>query len=246
MVVSLPPRRAVVHRHAYGAGHLRVIHVRYSFQSARPWQGVSPVRWAAASGRLAGGLDRQLGDEATAPSGYVCAVPDLSLPGVDDVHPDEGAGDLDELGKLRRDLQQAGGRTVLAPGGGWDVMDGKVRAGNFESRRFGLKPGQAEVLLRADAQKWATLIYGIPPGLFDQNAASGGTRDGWRLFVNLRLAALGRLVERELQRKIEAPKLELDFRRAQQSDMMTRARAVGSLVKQAGMPLADARAVVGL
>ena len=223
-----------------------VVHVRYSFESSRPWIGVSPVQWAAASGRLAGGLDRQFGDEAMSPSGYMCSVPDLALPGVDDANPEEGAGDTDELGKLRADLQRAGGRTVLTPAGGWDVINGKIRGGDYESRRFGLRPGQAEVLLRADAQKWATLIFGIPPGIFDQNAASGGTRDGWRLLVNLRIASLGRLVEQELRIKLDAPDLALDFRRARSSDLMTLARAIGSLVKQGGMTLDDARAIVGL
>ena len=191
-----------------------VLHFRYSFQSSRPWQGVSPVRWAAASGRLAGGLDRQFGDEASTPSGYMCSVPDLALPGVDDTDPKEGADEADELGKMRRDLERAGGRSVLVPAGAWDVVNGRVRGGDYESRRFGLRPGQAEVLLRADAQKWTTLVFGIPPGLFDQNAASGGTRDGWRVFVNLRLASLGRLVEQELRRKLDAPDLELSFMRA--------------------------------
>ena len=117
---------------------------------------------------------------------------------------------------------------------------------DYDSKRFGLRPGQSEVMLCADAQKWATLIYNIPPAFFDPNASSGGMRDGWRAFVNLRMQSLGKLVQQELRVKLDAPELSLAFTDARQSDVATLARAVGSLVKQAGMELDAARAVVGL
>ena len=41
-----------------------VLHFKYAVDPARPWQGISPLGWAADLGAIAGGTDLRLGEEA--------------------------------------------------------------------------------------------------------------------------------------------------------------------------------------
>ena len=43
-----------------------VLHFRYAIDPARPWRGISPLGFAAATGQLAGNLELRLGEESSA------------------------------------------------------------------------------------------------------------------------------------------------------------------------------------
>ena len=54
-------------------GAAEVVHVRYAVAPHRPWRGLSPLNFAAATGRLHGAVVAALADEAGGPVGHVFA-----------------------------------------------------------------------------------------------------------------------------------------------------------------------------
>ena len=76
----------------------------FSVHPERPWEGVSPLGWAVATGTLAANLEHRLGEEAGGSVGHVVPIPQ-----------DGGDGEgTDPLAKLKTDIRAAKGRTFLA------------------------------------------------------------------------------------------------------------------------------------
>ena len=84
-----------------------VLHLRYQWDSRRPWEGLSPARGASSTSRLCGGIENQLGNEAAGVSGYILSVPDQG-------HKGQGVEDppVDPLDSLRSDLAKAGSTRI--------------------------------------------------------------------------------------------------------------------------------------
>ena len=116
---------------------------------------------------------------------------------------------------------------------------------DYRSVRFGLNPPASVVDLRSHATLDLLAAYGVPAVLVDPKAPGQAQREGWRIFVNLTLSAIGRIIAAQLGPALGVPDLALDFRAARASDAATLARAYRSL-RDAGMEDGPAREVVGL
>ncbi len=85
---------------------------------------------------------------------------------------------------------------------------------------------------------------GIPAALFI--GADGGTvREAYRQLLTATLQPIGQLITSELERKLELPKVGINFRRLQAADIAARARAYGTLI-QSQMDPARAELLAGL
>ena len=87
------------------------------------------------------------------------------------------------------------------------------------------------------------LACGIPTALVS-NSDGTAAREGLRRFLTTTIRPVARIIETELQAKLDSG-AALTFGELAASDITGKARAVGSLVK-AGMIIEDARSVAGL
>ena len=117
-----------------------VVHVKYSYDPARPWLGLSPLQWASATGTLAANLEKRLGQEAGGPVGHVLPVPQ---------DPENGDGDGEDdsaeekaLDTLRKDLAVLNGKTALVEttAAGWG------KASPLRHKLTGRRGGSAQTL----------------------------------------------------------------------------------------------------
>ena len=232
-----PGRTVTVYRHRAGVAHLA-----YGRTVERPWEGRAPWQSASLAGNLLAGVERQLAGEARGSSGYILAIPDTGDHGQDA----EADGNTDPLDALRTDLAAAGGKTVLAPttAAGYGAGPAAAPPGDYRSARFGMNPPEATVEARRDVERSILGCYGVPPILMAGSGAGSGMREGWRQLIGLTVEPLATLIGSQLSEALGV-EVTLDMRRARAADVVMLARAVGSLTT-AGMPLADAREVVGL
>ncbi|MYF31272.1 MAG: phage portal protein [Gammaproteobacteria bacterium] len=227
--VDLPGPSGQASRWVEGAA---VLHFTYATSAAEPWRGVGPLQAASAAGRLSAEVEKELADEAAGPRGHLLPVP-------------KDGGD-ETMDGVRADIKRADGRivTVETTAGNWG--DGTMMNAPREdwvTKRFGGDPPKPMVDLNSEAAKMVLGACGVPVELLVSGDGSG-QREAWRRFLFGTVAPLGRLVAAELRRKLEAEaSIEWDELRA--SDLVGRARAVGSLVK-AGYTPESAAAVAGL
>ena len=115
--------------------HKNVVNCRYSCLPSQPSRGLSPMDFAAATGKLAGNIEQRLSDEAGGPSGYLIPVPED--PGGENT-------ESDSLSDLKSDLTNLKGKTGLveSSAGGWGDPGSKPRK-DFMPSRFGLDPPRA-------------------------------------------------------------------------------------------------------
>ena len=226
-----------------GAG---VLHCRLAYDVRRPWAGVAPLEWAGRTGRLAAHAERVTGDEAAGPVGMVLPVPEAQPEPAGDEDGEE-AGPTDPLAVLRADLTRLRGglATVETTGRGW----GDSAAAPFSDwtvKRFGPAPPAGLVELRTAVEHTVYAAVGVPLALVDASDGTSG-REAWRRFLHGSVAPLARLVETELQAKLDAPGLVLSFAALAAADRTGAARAWRSLVgREATMADAEARRLAGL
>ena len=214
-----------------------VLHTKYAVDPVRPWLGIPPLGWASATASLAGGLERTLADEASAPVAQLLTVPSDGGDG----------GDDDPLAALKIDLASAKGKSVLVEttAAGWGAGAGGAPRQDWRQSRIGFEPPDVARVVRSDVFQNVAAACGVPGVLLDPRSEGTSQREGLRRFAHLALEPLGALVADELARKLDMPSLRLNFGQLFASDLAGRARAVGILAK-AGVGLADARRLAGL
>ena len=229
-----------------------VVHVRYATESHSPARGVSPLAYAALTGRLTASLEQSLGFEAggavanllTLPAGYNGQPPTKTgddgqpLP-QDDPLPSDALAEV---------IRTAKGRTLL-PETTADNWNGDPNARpprrDFEPQRLGANPPTALIKLRRDVEDSVLACFGIPSplgpgGLTDGTAAREGARRLWTMTIQ----PLGAVIAEELTRVLEQP-VTLEYGRPSgMADLAARARAVGALAK-AGVSTDDAMLLTG-
>ena len=213
-----------------------VCHFRYAVSTRKPWQGVPPLTWAALTGRLAAGLENAMADEASGPVGSILTIPEATN-AVDD--------DVDPMAEVRSGIAAAKGAPILVEtvmGGHGDRSQAPAR--DWDAKRFGAGWPEAVAGARPDIAASIFGALGIPLSLVTLPSDGTGQRVGWSRFVGSTMGPLGRLVSHELRLKLD-PLAALDFRQLNAADVVSRARAIGSLVK-AQVPVDEARKVVGL
>ena len=209
-----------------------VFHPRINQAPSQPHKGRSPIALAADSTRFATGLERQLADEANAPSGKVLPAP------------------LDEIGQevlntIRQDLEKARGRTQIVPSmaGSWAAGRSAAPA-DWMPRRLGFDPTEVSTKFRTELHAEILSIAGVPPTLFTGKSNAEGKREALRQFLHTTLQPLGQVIEREARLKLGS-EVKFDFTALNASDIQGRARAFQSLVA-GGMGLAEAAAASGI
>ena len=214
-----------------------VVHTRYSVDSSRPWNGISPLGWCSSTGRLASNLETKLGDEMSGPVGYVLPIP------IDSAKKDDDSGPLDAL---RADIKNLRGQTVMieSVNNGWSEGKSGAPQKDWVSERIGPRPPDVLATLRSDAGQSILAACGCPPGLFTTDGSAQGSREAWRRFIFGSVEPLARLVEEELTRKLESP-VSLSFSGLFAADIFQRANAFSKMV-QSGMDATKAAGISGL
>ena len=93
---------------------------------------------------------------------------------------------------------------------------------SLESQRFGPEPGSALVQLVSVASQEVYAACGLNSALWGGAGGAGATREAWRLALFSVLAPLGKLVESELQEKLEDT-VTLSWQELRASDLSGRA-----------------------
>ena len=208
-----------------------VIHVTYSRDPARPWKGVGPIESASLAGRLSAETLAALADESSGARGQLLPVPtDGQDPTVE---------------QLRADIRKLKGQTALVETtqAGWGEGRSGAPQRDWQPSRIGANPPAPLVDLHQAASREVLAAVGVNPALF---SAGDGTaaREAWRQLLFGVVAPLGRIVQHELQAKLESD-VKLGWEELRASDLGGRARAFQSMVG-AGMEVEKAAALAGL
>ena len=226
----------------------QVVHCRYATLAGQPWIGVSPLTLAGTTGRLAVALEAALRwEHQGAADGAVGPVVALPVDAGGEVDAEGDGETVDPFAPLKKQINSLKGRIGLVETTSSGYGEGRAAAprDDWQPHRLGPDPPAAMVELRAAVEETVLSLCGIPPGL--ARAAGGESRESYRRWYAAGVLPLARLVESELQTKLDAPALRLKFDALAAADVHGRARAWRSLVGQeAKMPDADARRIVGL
>ena len=206
-----------------------VLHFRYAADPSSPWRGNGPISIANLAGKLSAETVRALADESSGPIGRLLGVP------VD-------GGDA-TVAALKADIRDARGRTALIETGDWSSAGGDAKV-DLKTERFGPEPPASLVELVSVASQEVYSAVGLNQALWGGAGGAGATREAWRLALFSMLAPLGKLVESELQSKLEDT-VTISWTELRASDLSGRSRAFQSMVN-GGMSVTDAVAVAGL
>ena len=205
-----------------------VLHFRYAVDSARPWRGNGPIAVANLAGKLSAETVNALANESSGPVGRLLGIP------VD--------GQDATVQALKADIRDARGRTALIETGDWANSGGDSKV-DLKTERFGAEPPASLVQLVTIASQEVYSACGLNQALWGGSQAAA-VREAWRLCLFGVLSPLGRLVEAELQDKLEDT-VTLSWQELRASDLSGRARAFQSMVG-GGMAVAEAVSVAGL
>ena len=180
---------------------------------------------------LLANLEKTLGGEAGAPSGYVLPTPKDGM-------------DTPALQASMRSLRGHTG-VVETTSSGWGQGPSLAPRQDWAVKRFGGDMPSELRELREDAAE-AIVATCVPPGLAFGNTDGTAAREAMRRWFHTSVAPAGRQVEAELRTKLEMPGLTLTFPalEAFASDTVGKARTVGQLV-QAGLDVEAALAKAG-
>ena len=240
VTVDGPGNTRTVHR-----GRSGVAHLQYMTDPIRPWFGRAPWSSAGLSGTLLAGIERQLAGEAGSASGYILPTPDLGDRGQGPPDGPDADEEEDPLTTLRRDLAAAGGKTVLAPttAAGYGAGPGAAPSKDFVPERFGFNPPTTAVETRRDAERSILAACGVPPALASHSAPGTSLREAWRQLTVGTIEPIATIVADQLS---EALGVKVSLTLPVAADVKGIAvRSVAALV-QSGVPIAEARKVVGI
>ena len=214
-----------------------VLHFKYVTDPGNPWQGLSPLSFAATTGSVVGNVEQRVADELGGPSGYVLPVPGVSDSGTDDE-------DDDALAPLKAQLKAMRGSTTLVEttAAAWGEGNAEAPRADWKPQRVGANPPDVLAQLRTDAANSVYSACGVPPSLFDTTSATA-VREGWRLFVQSTIAPVASLVAHEASRKLER-NVTVDVDRLIGVDQ--RARVFGTLARVEGVSAQHAARIAAI
>ena len=217
--------------------HKNVVNCRYSCLPSQPSKGLSPMDFAASTGRLAGSIEQRLSDEAGGPSGYLIPVPE---------DPGGENKESDSLSDLKSDLTKLKGKTGLVESsqGGWGDAGSKPKR-DFEPSRFGISPPLPLVSLRNDVAVSVLACNLIPPSLVQTNSDGTAQREAYRRWIQSGIAPTGRIVAKEFSRVLGV-EISFEWDRLHASDVTGKARAAKALAEIEGVSMEKALMLAGL
>ena len=212
-----------------------MLHCRYSVDASRPWLGVPPWSWAAATSQAIAALDRMVANEASAPHGSLLGMPES--PQIDE------DGDVRPLDAFRGDLYKAKGGTLITEYSGNADPEAPTgqRGSRIEHLRFGMMREKVDALRTATGRDVLTAC-GVPPSLMVPNSDGTAQRESYRRFLHTGLRPMARLMESELRMKLDAPGLRLDMGELHAADSEARSRSFANFIKAGVHPEDAARA----
>ena len=205
-----------------------VLHFRYAVDASTPWRGNGPIAVANLAGKLSAETVNALANESSGPVGRLLGIP---VDGADAT-----------VAGLKADIKNAAGGMALLEAGDWGNAGGDTKV-DLKTERFGAEPPASLVQLVTIASQEVYSACGLNQALWGGSQAAA-VREAWRLCLFGVLSPLGRLVETELQDKLEDT-VTLSWQELRASDLSGRARAMQSMVG-GGMPVDQAVAVAGL
>ena len=196
-----------------------VLHFRYRSDTIRPWRGIGPLQGAALTSKIVSGLERLLGNETSAESGYLLPVPEFAEPGEDETDP---------ASELRADLGKLRGRTAILETTANAYGEGRQAAPQRDliPSRIGANPPGALVALREQTALNLLGACGYPPALLLPGDGAS-KREALRQYQNF-AGAVARDVCSEISLKLHVADCHIDLPSIQ--DVASRARAFGQLV----------------
>ena len=213
-----------------------VLHFMFARDSQRPWQGRSPMSWAATTAKMHGKAERYHERETALPHGVIAP---LGNPQAPHVGPGEAARGA-VWTALNETLPDKGGVGVVPA----DQWRGRNMGGN-PFIHYGPAPGEDMLALRTQSGLDVLNACGVPASLIAATADGTAQREAWRRFVLATIVPVARAVGDELRVKLDSPAIALDFTGLYGHDLAGRARALAAMVA-AGVPLAAAQAIAGL
>ena len=144
---------------------------------------------------------------------------------------------------LKADIRDARGRTALIETGDWGNSGGDSKV-DLKTERFGAEPPASLVQLVTIASQEVYSACGFNQALWGGSQAAA-VREAWRLCLFGVLSPLGRLVEAELQDKLEDT-VTLSWQELRASDLSGRAAGPFSSMVGGGMEVERAAGLAGL
>ena len=206
-----------------------VLWVPWGSEAARPHEGRSAASYAAQTARTASRSERAIGDESGGAVGSIIAAPE---------------SDQEHFDRLEAALNKLKGETVLAEttASGWGEGRQAAPRRDWLSTRIGGAPPDGSLRARQDAADGLLGAYGVPVSLYNPGDGTAA-REGLRRFWISTVIPLLRVLCFEARSKLEG---SCSFRFDPYTlDVSGRASALAKLV-EAGVPLVEARALVGL
>ena len=214
-----------------------VLHFMHSYDSERPYCGVSPLTGAISSIRLITALERALSEECGTTTAYLLPIP-----------ADGGDGSEDDTLKLlRQDIENAKGKPLLleTTAGGWGEGRTGAPMSDWKPQRLGANIPQSLVVLREQCEQSILATCGVSPALAYQQAQGTTLREAWRQFLHGTISPVAQVVANEIKEKLELDELNFNFNDLMASDISGRARAFQSLVG-GGMDVERAASLSGV
>ena len=214
-----------------------VLHFRYATDPARPWEGISPLGWAANLGAIAGNTDLRLGEEASGAISRLIPVPQDGGDG----------GDGDPLAGLKSDIKSGKGKALLVEttAAGWSEGKAAAPQSDWKQQRIGPDPPAEFCDLRESAAQSVLAAHGIQPALLMGRSDGTLAREGWRQLLHGTLRPVARIIADELAAKLDMAAPVFDFATLYASDLAGRAQAFQKLVA-GGVSVESALAMSGL
>ena len=218
--------------HSQRAVASEVINIRINSDSYRPWEGISPLNRAVASGQLAARLSHSLGDEAAVVVSRILTVA-------------QGTGEA-ITNKLSQAISgELPGRIALPEtqmaGGGAGRSSAPAR--DFRPERTGFDAPVSAPTLYAHMFSEVAELCGVPGALVNPSSAGPSQRESWRRLTVGTIEPYARLIEDELSRVLERP-VVIKLRRLGGVDSAGRARALHVLTT-AGFDKDEAAELLG-
>ena len=214
-----------------------VLHFRIGCDAASPWRGRSPLHRARATAALAARIESAMEREASVPAKRIQSYPVTA----------------DQAEKIREAIQSnaAALRGPIAHFIAASTNKDKQPNDHYRPAIQGPAPDQVLEALRTQTGRDLAAAYGISPTLFAAQGDGSGQREAWRRFWAGTVAPVGRMIQTELQVKLDpASMVTFDALRASDEDGRSRAvarrAAAFKTLQDAGLPRERALEMAGL